>query len=103
MRGFAPSGLPNQLTPVDANVIHKHGLREYSRRVGIAGPTASDGNVQQDEEWMVVDPLRAFGQIGGSTSGIEVIIGVETDRFRLPLDGVEMKVCLLYTSDAADE
>src|ERR1700756_4540330 len=40
-RQVGSSGLRKQLTFVDADVIHEHGLRKYSGRVGVAGAAAA--------------------------------------------------------------
>src|SRR5579862_9916307 len=41
---------------------------------------------------MIVNPLRSGRQVGGRASGVEVIINVEANRVRFPLDGEYMEV-----------
>ena len=91
---------------VDAHVIHQHGLGENGGGVRISRPATSNRNIQQEEERVIVDPPRSLGQVGGDASRVEMVVDVETDRVRLPLDGEEVKIvgkaliagCLLYTS-----
>src|SRR3954471_20754796 len=79
-------------TFVDPHVIDGHGLREFGGRVGTAGPSSAYCDIEQHEEWVVVRPLGAFRDFIGSACGVEVIVNVEADCFRFPLDGIHMEV-----------
>src|SRR5579863_2576536 len=79
-------------SPVDTHVIHEHGLRINAGCGGSSGPVASHGHIQQQEKWVVINPLRSLGQVGRRASRVEMIIHVEADRLRLPFSSVNMKV-----------
>src|SRR5260370_2101545 len=80
------------LLVVDAKVIDEHLLRENGGGVGRAGPIASNGDVEEDEERMIEGPGAAGGPLGLCEGGVEIRIDVEADCARFPLDGIEMKV-----------
>src|SRR5208282_455347 len=76
---------------INADVINEHALREFGGGVGAAGPIASDGDVENNEKWMVENPFAAGGPVRRVEGGVEAGVHVETDGIRVPLDGVEMK------------
>src|SRR5271170_7411224 len=76
---------------IDAKIIDEHSLRKGIGGIGISGPASADGDVEDDEEGMVEDPLGAGGEIGGSALGYEGVVDVEADVVGLPLDGVEVE------------
>src|ERR1700761_1752221 len=53
---------------------------------------------------MVVDPLRALRQIGRSASFVEMVVDVETNCLRLPLDCVDVKIVgvLYFTGERVE-
>src|ERR1051325_8198113 len=77
---------------VHVNIIYQHVLWIGRGRVRVARPVASNRHVEQQKERVVVNPLRPFGQVRGSAGAVEVIVYVEADRFRLPLDGIDVEV-----------
>lgn len=76
---------------VDADVVDEHLLGEDGRGVGGAGPTAANGDVENDEEGVVEGPDATGGPLGLREGAVEIGIYVETDGAGFPLDGVEMK------------
>ena|ERR1051326_1369382 len=84
--------IPHSSLLIDSHVVNEHRLREGGRLVGVAGLCAADGEVEQDEERVVVNPLRARGQIRGRARLVEVAVNVPANRCRFPLDreGVEV-------------
>ena len=46
---------------VDANIIDEHSLGEGGGGIGVPGPAAADGDVEDDEEGMIEDPLCVGG------------------------------------------
>src|SRR5437764_8851833 len=77
---------------IDADVVNRHGLREDGRRVWVAGPVAADRFVEEDEERVVEDPLRARGQVCGRARLVERAVNVPAYDVRLPLDGEDVEV-----------
>src|SRR5215469_6691327 len=74
------------------NVIDQHGLREDRGTVGIARPASADRDVQQNEEFVMVDPFRSFREICRRARGVELIVDVEADGFVFPFDRVNVEV-----------
>src|ERR1700728_330252 len=77
---------------VNAHIIHQHGLWKYARRVRISRPVSANCDIQQNEEWMVINPFRFFWQVRWSSRCIEVIVDVEANRVRLPFHGINVEV-----------
>src|ERR1700680_3226406 len=77
---------------VHSYIIHEHGFRKNGGCVRISGPATSNCDVEQKEKWMVINPLRSLGQVGGSSGCIKVIVDIETDCAGCPLDGEDVKV-----------
>src|SRR5262245_54864063 len=86
----APSTKHQALASIDPHIIHLHLLRERRGAIRIAWPRAADGDVQDDEEVVVVHPARAAWKVRRLARRVEVIVHVEADLVRLPLDGVEV-------------
>src|SRR5215471_1166326 len=74
------------------DVVHQHGLRKLGGSVGIARPLAAHRHIQQDEERVIVDPLGIFWNVARCPGGIKMVVDVETDGFRLPLDGIDVEI-----------
>ena len=67
-------------------------MGEDCGRIWIPRPTASHRNIQQQEERVVINPLRAFGEIGGSARSVEIFVYVKADDIRLPFHGEDMEI-----------
>src|SRR5690349_7274895 len=84
---------------IDADVVDQHLLRELGGGVGIFGPVAAYGDVQDDEEWVVEDPASAFGPFGLGEGGVIVGVHVKADDAGFPLCGIHMKIIgVLFTA-----
>src|SRR5580704_11587984 len=79
-------------TLISSHIIHQHGLREDGGRVRTTRPPAAHRNVEQEKEGVLVNPLRSFRQVGVCASRVSMIVDVETNHVRFPLNREKMKV-----------
>src|SRR5205814_949686 len=83
---------------VHANVIYLHGLRKLRGGIRISGPIAADCEIQQQEEWMVINPLCAGRKVGGRARGIQAVIHIEADHLRGPFHSIDMEAVREFLS-----
>lgn len=81
----------SRLSGVDADVVDEHALREDGCLVGIAGPVATYGEVEEEIEGVAVDPLCVGWEICESSLDDEMVVEKKFDVVGSPLDGVEME------------
>src|SRR5215510_11964286 len=81
--------MSRRLFLVDANVIDDHALWEDGGLVGVTGPLAADGDVEDDEKGMVEGP--GAGEVGRGPGLVEHAVDVPAYLVRLPLDGKGVK------------
>src|SRR6202162_6584964 len=77
---------------IDSFIVDQHGLRKNGGPVRISRPAATDRDVEQHEEGMVVNPLRSLRKFCGSSSLVKMVVDVETDDVRFPLDSEDVEV-----------
>src|SRR5690349_21845510 len=83
---------PRLRSAVNPYVVHQHGLRKNCGCIWMSRPVSAHRCVQQEEERVIVDPLRSLGKIGRSAGGVEVFIDEETDLVRFPFHSEDVKV-----------
>src|SRR5437660_12860650 len=77
--------------PVHPDVVDQHGLGKHRGGVRVSRPVSPDSNGQDNEKRMIEDPFLSARQVFRCTRRIALAVRIETDHFRLRLDGKAMK------------
>src|ERR1039457_3522981 len=76
----------------NAYPIDEHLLGESGGGVGIAGPGSADGNVEDEEERVLVNPRLPGGKTGRRDFKILHAIDKERHRLRRPFHAVNVEI-----------
>ena len=82
--GFGP--------PVNAHVINQHALWKYRGGVRIPWPVAANRQIKDQKEGLIENPLPSGFKITPCASHIDILIDVEADGLRIPLDGEDVEI-----------